>query len=84
MDLEGSLSYSQAPATCLHPEPDQCSLCSPIPFPEDPFQYYSPIICLGLPSGLFPSGFLTKTLYAPVLSPMRATFPTHVFILSPA
>ena len=28
---------------------------------------------LGLPSGLFPSGFPTKTLYTPLSSPIRAT-----------
>jgi len=27
-------------------------------------------LCLGLPSGLFPSGFPTKTLYTPLLSPI--------------
>ena len=36
---------------------------------------------LGLPSGLFPSGFPTKTLHAHLLSPLRATCPTHLILL---
>ena len=35
---------------------------------------------LGLQRGLFPSGFPTKTLYIPLLSPLRATCPTHVIL----
>jgi hypothetical protein len=33
---------------------------------------------LGLPNGLFPSGFRTKTLYTPLLSPIRATCPASM------
>ena len=36
---------------------------------------------LGLPSGLFPSGFFTKTLCTPLLSPIRATRPAQLILL---
>ena len=36
---------------------------------------------LGLPSGLFTSGFPTKNIYAPLSSPIRTTCPAHLILL---
>jgi hypothetical protein len=36
---------------------------------------------LGLPSGLFPSGFSTKILYPFIISPISAKYPAHLILL---
>ena len=38
-------------------------------------------LSLGLPSGLFSSVFPTKTLYTPILYPIRATYPAQFILL---
>jgi len=80
MEPEGSLPHSQVPATCPYSGPDRFSPYPHIPLPEDP-SYLSSHLRLGLPSGLFPSGFLTKTLYTPLLFPIRATCPARLIPL---
>ena len=83
MKPEGSLPHSQASATCPYPVPAQSS---PHPTSWKSILILSTHLRLGLPSGLFPSGYPTKTLYAPSPHPY-ATYaqPISFFsILSPA
>jgi len=73
MEPEVSLLHSQLPATCPYPVATTIH-----PIPPHPTSCRSILIlpthlCLGPPSGLFPSGFPTKTLYTPLLSLVRST-----------
>jgi len=77
MEPEGSLLQSQAPGHIL----SQINpLHVPIPLLEDLF-YIISHLRLGLQSGCFPSGLPIKTLYAPLLSPIRITCPTNLILL---
>jgi hypothetical protein len=80
MEPEGSIPCSQEPSTGLYPEPYESNPIHTIP------SYLSKIhfnilthLRLGLPSGLFSSGFPTNILYA-FFSPIRATCAFHLIL----
>ena len=80
MEPKGSLPHSQASAACPCTKPDQFSACPSDNFLKIHCKILYSHLGLGFPSGLFPSGFPTGTLYAPLLSPIRATCATHIIL----
>jgi hypothetical protein len=63
MEPEGSLPSLQELSTCTYPEPDQSSPQHTLLSPKRSILMLSIHLRLGLPSGLFPSGFPTNNLY---------------------
>jgi hypothetical protein len=81
MEPEGSLPYSQVPATCSYPEPTPSSPPTPSSLLKIRLNIILPLRP-GLPNGLFPSGVPTNTLCTPLYFPIRATCPAHLILLN--
>jgi hypothetical protein len=77
---EGSSPHSQQPANGPYPQPVE-STPPPQPIFLRSIRIPSSHLRLGLSSGLFHSGFPTKTLYTFLPSPMRATCLAHLILL---
>jgi hypothetical protein len=69
MEPEGSLPCSQKPSTGPYPEPDESRPYHPVFLRS--ILILSTHLRLGLPSGLFPSGFPTNILYSVLLFPFK-------------
>ena len=83
MEPESSLPHSYHPATWPYPE---TARSRPYPPPPQSTTWKSVLILpshlrLGLLRGILCSGFLFESLYTPLLSPIRATCPTHHILL---
>ena len=70
------IAFTRAP-TCPYSEPDLSSPCTPSHSSKIHFNIILPSAPRSY-KGLLPSGFSIKTLYAPLISSIRATCPAHL------
>ena len=70
------ITHSQVPDSCPYYEKALSS-----PYPHIPLFSIKLNIILPINSWVFPSGFPTKTLCAPLLSPKRATCPVQLILI---
>ena len=80
MERQGSLPHSQVPATCPYPEPHRSNPCPPSHFLNVQLNIILPYTP-GSSKWSLSSGFPTKTLFTPILSPIRATCHAHLILL---
>jgi len=76
METEGSLPYSQKPATATYSEPYEYILQSDTLFLWNPFSYYFPTYDVSPKWSLLPSGFPTKIMYVFLFLPCMLYAPS--------
>jgi len=78
MESECSLQFSQHPATCSYPDPDESSPHIPVCFLFQTQLHCIPSSMPRSPKSYLPSYLTTKILYAFIFFPIRATCPVHL------
>jgi hypothetical protein len=82
--IYGTRKFLTLPTRACHPS---LSWANSVQSPRSPLTSWRSILILsyhlllGLPNGLFPSGFPTNTLCTPLSSPVRTTCPVHLIRL---